>query len=396
MFLASHTSTASRVNAWVTQVPSAVSKRDGNTLCQLLRTCNMTKSDLTSLDPNQFSKKFTHAEFIIDYLAYLKSRANGPESATLEILTTCLRKLTIAYADESGNWLFPVFVFALTLSRRRAKIMDNNISSKWKKKMAEIYRELFPILHKEKERLPGTCWLICELLSLYMALDQVKLCAPILAALAHSLVRDGGFKPESVPKSLAVTLYYYWAKYHIMESKYADARSKLEWAYVNCDPRHTANRKRIAEYLIPSMIVSGIFPRERLLLECGLDYFVGLAEAIKLGDVGKYNELMELHAPVLAMSGTLLLMEKSKVICYRNLAKRTYLILKEMTGEVSKLDLDGFAAVWESCEGVSRDEMICSLAELIYSGAVKGYVSLEHNKLVLSKLNPFPSVSTIM
>lgn len=41
------------------------------------------------------------------------------------------------------------------------------------------------------------------------------------------------------------------------------------------------------------------------------------------------------------------------------------------------------------------DETHCILANLIYEGKIKGYISLSHQKLVLSKIDPFPKLTSI-
>ena len=356
---------------------------------------SLSRADFVSFNEQKLAKKIPQGfEFITEYFLYIQTRAltavDG-DAASLETLTGCLRKLVTTYVDH--DWLFPVVMSMMTLVRKRASEMDKS-SDKWKKKTVEIFREIFPILHKERERLPGTCWLICQLLNLYMALDQVKLCSHILAALTQSLVKEGGFDPNSVPKSVSVTLFYYWGRFHVMESKYQDAHTKLVWAFANCP--HKGNRKRIAEYLIPAMIAIGIFPKPEMIKNSGLEHFEGLVNAIRVGDVGTFNVLLESNAHVLAKSGTLVLIEKCKLICYRNLAKRTYSVLKDLTGESAKFDLSAFEATWMFAENASKNETICALADLIYAGAMKGYMALEHDKLVLSKVNPFPPIDSIL
>jgi hypothetical protein len=144
------------------------------------------------------------------------------------------------------------------------------------------------------------------------------------------------------------------------------------------------------------MIATGSVPNDRFIKDCGLDFFVNLSTAIKQGDVATYNKVMDENLITLARSGTFLLMEKCKLICYRNLAKRVGEVLRAEGSDPCKLDLVGFEAAWDLLESASRDEMICALAELIYSGAVKGYLAPDHNKLVLSKATPFPPLIGIL
>lgn len=401
MFLQSKAKASLALSDYLTKVGKAIKVRNGPELNKTLSDCPLGKQDLMSVNPETLASftvsKLAGLEFVGEYLLFLRSQQVAQnEIGALEMLTSSLRKLMTSYASEEGNWLFPVVSHLCVLARRYACKLDSaEGSQKWRKKLVEVFRELFPIVHKERERLSGTCWLICQLLNLYVALDQTKLCAHILAALSQTLVKEGGFNPESVPKSVGVTLHFHWGRFLVMEGKVSDAREKLQWAFVNC-VRHGRNRKRIAEYLIPCMIATGSVPKDRFIKDCGLDFFVNLSTAIKQGDVATYNKVMDENLITLARSGTFLLMEKCKLICYRNLAKRVGEVLRAEGSDPCKLDLVGFEAAWDLLESASRDEMICALAELIYSGAVKGYLAPDHNKLVLSKATPFPPLIGIL
>ena len=392
------------VNSFISDLGVVVRSRNSKSLVSQLKNCPLSKADLASISQHQLTvlvaAKLGNLDCIAEYLLFLRSRVVAQNDVgALETLTLCVKKITASYTQSNGDdgrWLLPLFVFILTSARKFAVRLDTaGDSAKWKKKMVEVYREVFPLLYKERDRLPGTCWLICELLYLYMALNQVKLCSHILAALSQSLSKEGGFRPQSVPKSVAVTLYYYWGKFDVMESRFTEAYDKLSWAFANCPPTHP-NKRRIAEYLIPSMIATGVFPQASLIEQCNLDHFRGLTLAIQSGDVASYNDLMEKNMMVMAKAGTLILMEKCKLLCYRNLAKRVVSVIKQLSEDTTKIDLTVFEAAWGMTEDVSRDEMICTLADLIYAGAMKGYIALEHNKLVLSKVNPFPPIQQIM
>ena len=401
MFLQSKSKSSPLLTEYLAQLGKAVKARNGSLLNLNLSTCPLGKQDLMSVNPETLAtitvSKLASLDFIGDYLLFLRSQQVAQNNVgALEMLTSSLRKLITSYAAEEGDWLFPVVSHMCVLARRFACRLDlEEDSQKWRKKLVEVFRDLFAIVHKERERLSGTCWLICQLLNLYVALDQTKLCAHILAALSQSLAKEGGFKPESVPKSVGVTLYFYWGRFLVMQGKIAEARHKLEWAFISC-VRHGRNRKRIAEYLIPCMIATGSVPRDQFIRDCGLEFFVNLSTAVKQGDVATYNTLMDENMITLTKSGTFLLMEKCKFVCYRNLVKRVACILREQGSDQSKLDLLGFETAWALLESANRDEVICALAELIYSGAVKGYLAPDHNKLVLSKVEPFPTLSGIL
>lgn len=45
---------------------------------------------------------------------------------------------------------------------------------------------------------------------------------------------------------------------------------------------------------------------------------------------------------------------------------------------------------WSGYEGISTDETHCIVANLIYSGQIRGYISHQHQVLVVAKVNAFP------
>lgn len=403
MFLGSSTQASGDLQKWATELQKSASQRNGQKFNQRLFT-PLKRADLVSATPNNLHKMLAtgRTEFVTDYILFLRAREIAQnEVGALQSLASFVRKVTSVYAEteeedgNDGSWLFPVFAHAVVWLRKFATKIDAESTTKWRKTVVEVFREIFPKLLKQKNRLPGTCWLICQLLCLYIELDQVKLCAHLLAALTQSLAKEGGFDPESVPKSVSVTLFYYWGRFHVMESKFTEAKEKLEWAFVHCH-EDSSNKARIAEYLIPCMIASGVFPKTDLIRECGMGHLVNLVDAVKSGDVETYNAEIVKRMPTLAKSGTLILLEKCKLICYRNLTKRIAYILAEGSSDACKLDIDAFAAVWHWLEKADKNETLCALADLIYAGAIKGYLAPDHNKLVLSKATPFPPLDQVV
>jgi hypothetical protein len=90
--------------------------------------------------------------------------------------------------------------------------------------------------------------------------------------------------------------------------------------------------------------------------------------------------------------GTYLLLEKCKTVCYRNLFKRIFLILDK-----HQLSLNYIAKSlkWLGMP-IDLDEVECILANLIYRGYIRGYLSHAKRVLVLSKREPFPTSAVIL
>lgn len=137
----------------------------------------------------------------------------------------------------------------------------------------------------------------------------------------------------------------------------------------------------------------GYMPKHNLLEKYNLLEFGELMEAVKRGDLCNLEKVMEKHELFFIGAGIYLIVEKLKIIAYRNLFKKVYLVLNihqiPIQDLLSALEMQGI-------DDVDMDEVECIVANLIFEGKIKGYISHQHKKLVISKQNPFPRLSTIL
>jgi hypothetical protein len=94
---------------------------------------------------------------------------------------------------------------------------------------------------------------------------------------------------------------------------------------------------------------------------------------------------------VLFRQGTYLLLEKCKKVCYRNLFKRIHYIVNSFQIHLAHVH-NSFK--WLGIP-MDLDEIECILANLIYQGLIRGYLSHAKRILVLSKRDPFPVSAVI-
>ena len=99
--------------------------------------------------------------------------------------------------------------------------------------------------------------------------------------------------------------------------------------------------------------------------------------------------LIMTNANVINSQGTYLLLEKCKTECYRNLFKRIHVIMDKP--QISLNHVAG-AFKWLGMP-IDLDEVECILANLIFRGYVRGYLSHAKRVLVLSKRDPFPVIA---
>lgn len=111
---------------------------------------------------------------------------------------------------------------------------------------------------------------------------------------------------------------------------------------------------------------------------------------------------MTLHQESFLKLGIYLLLQQIKIILYRCLVKKIFtlcgshsrmnlLTIRDVLQkfQYQENDSDANECEWMQID-VDIDEVECIIANLIYGGKVKGYISHAKSILVLSKLDPFP------
>lgn len=335
------------------------------------------------------------------YLLCLHARQSGAAVRELELVCTCLKTWVQRYieAEGSGLWMTPMLIHLSVMARRVAAQLDQAKRSEansdaYLKKLVEIHRELFQKLNKERPKRAGHVWVCCELLRAYFKLGQISQCSFLLNAVSQSLNKDG-FNPTDLPKAISVTFFFYWGKHCVFDHNLRDADERLTWAFNQCPSKKTSNRRKILFYLVPCKLRLGVLPTQALLQTYDLTMFVDIVRAIREGNVRLFTEKMEEHSADFIKMGTYLLMMKLKFTVLRNLCKGVHREVRRRKGDnaAHKLDLAPFEHVFNWQDGCDVDETACLLSNLIYQGAVKGYLSHEHRKLVFAKDSPFPPPS---
>ena len=143
-------------------------------------------------------------------------------------------------------------------------------------------------------------------------------------------------------------------------------------------------------HLIAVKMLLGQMPKQSLLKKYDLQQFTGVMEAVKEGNLYNLNKALEDNERTFIKWGIFLILEKLRIITYRNLFKMVTLLMQS-----HQISVEAFTTALKmmKVEDVDNDETACILANLIYQGRIKGYISFQHNKLVVSKQNAFPPLS---
>ncbi|XP_053950784.1 PCI domain-containing protein 2 homolog [Anastrepha ludens] len=232
----------------------------------------------------------------------------------------------------------------------------------------------------------GMLNLVNQLFKVYFRINKLHLCKPLIRAIDSSTFK------ESFPLPEQITYKYFVGRKAMFDSDYKSADEFLSFALRNCPRNFPRNKRLILIYLVPVKMLLGYLPKQHNLERFDLLQFHELAVALKEGNVRKFDEVIQRHEIFFIKCGIYLLVEKLKFIVYRNLFKRVYIIK-----QTHQLDLRAFQAALQFVgeTDMSIDETHCIVANLIFEGKIKGYISYSHNKLVVSKQNPFPPLNTV-
>jgi len=230
----------------------------------------------------------------------------------------------------------------------------------------------------------GMLNLVNQLFKIYFKVNKLHLCRPLIRAIDQSNLK------EHFARAQLVTYNFHVGKKHMFDSEYRDAEESLSFAFQRCHKASRRNKKLVLIYLIPVKMLLGQMPKLSLLKKYDLTAFAEVARGVKSGDLRRLDQALVKNEAFFIKCGIYLILEKLKTITMRNLFKKVYLILK-----VSQLPISAFVTALRSVlpeDDVDAEECECLLANLIYEGKIKGYISHQHQKLVVSKQNPFPSI----
>ncbi|BFZ57449.1 COP9 signalosome (CSN) subunit [Savitreella phatthalungensis] len=247
----------------------------------------------------------------------------------------------------------------------------------------------------ESSRKWGTYCIVGILFRTYFALDKLSLTRNVLRAIEVSELPP----LQYFPRGHQLTWRYYLGVLAFMREDYAIADRELQTAL---DLSSTAishhNVQMILTYLIPTrLMTTRTLPSLEILRKfpklAGL--YRPLVAALRSGNVAAYDKTLVKNERELVRRRVYLTFERTRILCVRSLARKVWLL----RGRETRLPVDCFVAALntgnrESPDAslVDVDEAECAVANLIYAGLVKGYISREKRMVVLSAKDPFPKL----
>ncbi|XP_023940759.1 PCI domain-containing protein 2 homolog [Bicyclus anynana] len=297
--------------------------------------------------------------------------------------------------QKEQNWCLPLMYTAcldLRLVAQKAEATAAQSEGKILEKAAESLLSCFRVCaadnrtsDEDTKRL-GMLYLVNQLLKVYFRINALHLCKPLIRAIDSSPLW------HQFPLAQQITYRYFVGRKAMFDSDYSTAESYLSFAFQKCHRNSHKNKRLILTYLIPVKMLLGYMPTVGLLEKYDLLQFLELISTVKNGDLRGIDSVMEKHESFFISAGIYLIVEKLKIIAYRNLFKKVY--LEENNHQI---DIANFQAALQMMgeEDMSSDETQCIVANLIYQGKIKGYISYQHKKVVVSKQNAFPPLSSL-
>mmetsp|Transcript_19559 Transcript_19559/g.42193 ORF Transcript_19559/g.42193 Transcript_19559/m.42193 type:complete len:402 (+) Transcript_19559:100-1305(+) len=310
------------------------------------------------------------------------------------------------FGSSSGNWLVPALQIACRNTHQLAVAADaaaslrgggRNDHSRLQNAVTLLQESFSKTLNDRREfdpRAPldengskkaGVLFIVNQLFAMYFRLNTLRLCKNLVRPVESRNLNKSGKMGEMV------TYRYFVGRLNMFEDQYEDAETNLDYALQHCRRDAINNKRLILSYLVPVKLLRGRLPTTHLLQKYGLNEFVPLVEGIRTGDLRTFNDGLLRYQNLFIRRGTYLLLEKCKTVCYRNLFKRVHLILGK-----SQIHLDSVAKSFKWLGmTIDLDEVECILANLIFRGYIRGYISHSKRILVLSKKDPFPKSAII-
>lgn len=281
--------------------------------------------------------------------------------------------IKVLQSQKDENWALPIMYRVCLDLRLIATSADLQLAKKGKGKPGETLEKAADLLmgcfrvcasdnrsSQEDSKRWGMLNLVNQLFKIYFKINKLHLCKPLTRAIDSSNLKN------HFSISQLVTYRYYVGRKAMFESDFKSAEDYLSYAFKNCSSQSVRNKRLTLIYLIPVKMLLGQMPKIELLQKYDLMQFSDVSKAVVEGNLLKLNESLTLNESFFIKCGIYLILEKLKIITYRNLFKKVYLLMK-----THQIPIEAFlvALKFMKVEDIDLDEVHCILANLIFECA---------------------------
>ncbi|CAH8529418.1 unnamed protein product [Dicrocoelium dendriticum] len=394
---------------YLSEVASLISSKNGKHLARFIicRDAHVYNPRLADPEPEAIAMKHLIAPWDEAFSAHMRCiwamrKQDFEEAYACQVIVVkTISKILTELKEE--NWMLPVVLATAIDLRRFAYGLDNAAVGKTTtppnrshgrqmEAAAQLILRLFQICASdsrtqlEDSKKLGMMGLANQLFKIYFQINKLNLCKSMIRAIDNLSIND------RFSLAQRVTYCYYVGRKAMFDGDFISADKSLTFSFEHCLGSAWHNKRLILIYLIPVKMLLGIFPFPSLLEKYNLNEFLGISEAVKAGNLQKMDSELNKYEGFFLSCGVYLILEKLKLITYRNLFKKVCAIMKT---HLLPIDVFTTALRLMKVEDIDRDETECILANLIYEGKIKGYLAHQQQKLVVSKLQAFPALMTV-
>lgn len=241
--------------------------------------------------------------------------------------TSCVQSVVkMLQSMKEENWFLPIMYTVCSDLRLLAhKCEQEGYASKPGEMLEKAAESLMSCFREcatdnrssdEDTKRHGMLNLVNQLFKVYFRINKLHLCKPLIRAIDSSAFKD------IFPLSEQVTYKYFVGRKAMFDSNYKSADEYLSFAFEKCHPKYVKNKRLILIYLVPVKMLLGFMPKKCMLEKYDVLQFHFLACALKEGNIRKFDEVIQQHESFFIENGIYLIVEKLKIMAYRNLFKK--------------------------------------------------------------------------
>ncbi|ADM10937.1 ranscription-associated recombination protein [Encephalitozoon intestinalis ATCC 50506] len=337
---------------WVEAVNSKIEAEDGEYVSQLFGTSTDIDERLRSMDLYKVASPFST---LLGYQAEFLAEKSYGSSEQL------IRNAVETIGRE--KWTGPIIK---RIAHGLLELRNQRNSGRMSRLLLDMYRKLL-----EQEN-PSFAYVGNALFQMYLEMGKFRAAEDLLIAAREPPARSKGH----------YVFHYYRGIIKMHQEDFKESYLSLEKAF-----KYGRWRKIMAPIYFTSSLLVNKSPKSIYLEKFECSYLSKLAFVIREGmymdvddaaretlkEIKDYNldRIISAHCPL---------------VCFNNLVDKIY----QRYGHDSRLDIQ---RIIEELPEIDFKEIICLLSSVIGFGRLRGYISIGRKVVVLSRVDPFPTLS---
>jgi len=417
-----------------------ITREDGDRLAYILGTCSNLRN-VANLDAKEIEKNFKiyqNSDILNIILSYVKLNKAINNYDVIESFNTCneLLKNLNRFAEQKTVWIVKSLIsvtknlikyatkadeyigknstlfitkMTTTTTTTTATQLGEFEQEKCTIKAARTIHNSFKLCLNDRNEIKyesrrnSVYFFVGQELKIYFKLQNRDL-AKNMEKVLISKSKDLPLLSK-IDKSHAITYLYYSGAITCDEGDFKTAYNKFKYAYQLCLKNDLKHKESILIYLIPlNFLITKKYPNLIKLKNFKINYdiYKPILQSLLNGDLKTFDKIITKYEFFFVKKNLYLVIENLRIFIILKLLMKIY----RLNGNNSHLQIKKIARGFEfsinhtnnenlnfknkTISIFSTDETECILANLIYNGYIKGYLSHTNGVLVLSKKDPFP------